>query len=237
MLALAACAVAFGGAQVARVAGRPRKHEPPGHRAYGMVFVPAGTVTLAPSDGAGDDRRVALAAFEIDRTEVTVAEFDRCVRARACSRPDEGDSCNAGKGELADHPINCVDAAQAVAYCRWVGKRLPTDEEWEYAARGSDPRHYPWGDAGVAERACWARRAGQQGTCPVGSFPSGVSPFGALDMAGNVWEWTDSDHHPHPHGFRGGSWDDGDPATLRSAHREGNDPTDRYDSLGFRCAR
>ncbi|MBI5515990.1 MAG: SUMF1/EgtB/PvdO family nonheme iron enzyme [Deltaproteobacteria bacterium] len=183
--------------------------------------------------------------------------------------------CNLDKPGRDAHPINCVDWQQALDYCRWRGARLPTEAEWEYAATGGDGRRYPWGSApptperlnGCGDRCLEAFREGGQRwtalysgddgwatTAPVGRFPEGASPFGVLDLAGNVWEWTADWLGPYPRGAdtlvdptgapsgtarvnRGGGWDSGDPSWLRATERNGFLPTYRGVSLGFRCAR
>ncbi|MBI3245402.1 MAG: SUMF1/EgtB/PvdO family nonheme iron enzyme [Deltaproteobacteria bacterium] len=131
-------------------------------------------------------RMVFLDAFAIDIYEVTVAAYRQCVEAGKCTAPNTGGSCNWNTSDRAQHPINCVDWSQANAYCRWAGKRLPTEAEWEKAARGTDRRVYPWGNAWDATKA----NVSTNGTVAVGSYPAGKSPYGALDMSGNVWEWT-----------------------------------------------
>jgi formylglycine-generating enzyme required for sulfatase activity len=254
-------------------AGRPR-----------MVRIPAGTFDMGSDRGPKDEKPVhpvTLSGFEMDVIEVTVAQYRACVAANAC-RPatavqQEGFSpavaktlsqfCNFGRAGRERHPVNCVDWNQASAYCKWAGKRLPTEQEWEYAARGTDRRTFPWGDGAPGpERlnACGARCVelatgqgwrwpamydGDDGfadTAPVGSFPKGRSASGVLDMAGNVWEWTDT---PYCSSYaasktcvddrviRGGSWSDGNPTYVRAAYRNARAPTVRSIYVGFRCAR
>jgi formylglycine-generating enzyme required for sulfatase activity len=158
-----------------------------------MVLVPAGHFWIGTDDPDADEdarprRKRFLPAFTIGRTEVTNAQFHRF-------RPTF--SYPAGRGEF---PATGVTYEEAEAHCRWAGGRLPTEEEWEKAARGPDGRRYPWGNHWDATRgnfrkargeqqkpACWITRRGLK---RVGSFPSGASPYGALDMAGNAWEWV-----------------------------------------------
>jgi len=146
----------------------------------------------------------------------------------------------------ADHPVVQVSANDAAAFCRHHGWRLPTEREWEFAARGTDGRRYPWGNAepeavhaNFGTRSCCAADAtdGYLRTAPVGSFPAGASPFGLLDMAGNVWEWTSSPHPTRPDwvSLRGGGWGN-DPYCLRTSYRHGNPPDIGLDMVGFRCA-
>lgn len=159
----------------------------------GMVFVPACRFWMGSNDADAEEdarprRRVWVASFYIGRTEVTNAEFRRF--RPSFTYPEGKDR----------YPVTGVTYSAAAAYCRWAGGRLPTDAEWEKAARGIDGRRYPWGDTWDATRGnflrphggsgaagCWITRRGLR---PVGSFPSGASPCGALDMAGNAWEWV-----------------------------------------------
>jgi formylglycine-generating enzyme required for sulfatase activity/tRNA A-37 threonylcarbamoyl transferase component Bud32 len=219
-------------------------------RVFGkMIAVPAATLDVGADDLGNDERPVhkeAIAAFEIDPTEVSVGAYQRCIDAGSCGAPQAGPRCNAGKP---DHPVNCVDAAQASAFCQWIGKRLPTELEWELAARGKDGRPYPWGTTPPGSEPCWRRFDKQlkrgDGTCVVGAHPQGDSPFGAKDMAGNVREWTSSAYCPYSRKdcgnsaiiVRGGAWTDDDPLALRAAAREHRAADQAGDDLGFRCAR
>jgi len=243
---------------------------PPSGGAVGqMVRIPAGTFNMGSNDGDADEKpvhSVRVASFEMDLTEVTVDAYGACVRAGRCTQPGTDQYCNWGQSGKGNHPINCVDWNQAKAYCDYAGKRLPTEEEWEYAARGTDGRTYPWGNGAPGPRllnACgsecvaWARERGQSWaamyqaddgwatTAPVGSYPSGDSPFGLHDMAGNVWEWTASGYSAdysknrttNTFVARGGGWDDDALSTVRAAFRNRNAPADRSRDLGIRCAR
>jgi formylglycine-generating enzyme required for sulfatase activity len=211
-----------------------------------MVSIPGGTFQMGADDidAAKPVHSVTVAAFSMDRNEVTVAAYRGCT---SCSAPDTGEYCNWGKGGRDNHPINCVDWNQATAYCSSVGKRLPTEEEWEYAARGTDGRQYPWGNTEPSTQLCWSRNGEGKpnSTCSVGSYPAGRSPFGLNDMAGNVWEWTSSPYCSYSNPgctnsdrvLRGGCWGVGLPARVRASIRLDFAPTDRYSIVGFRCLR
>lgn len=213
-----------------------------------MIFIPAGRFAFGCSQPAhecsSDEihpiKAIYTQAFYIDKTEVTAANYQACVLANRCRRPKYGKLYNGKVSERSLHPINGVTWKDAWTYCRWKGLRLPTEEEWEKAARGTDGRIYPWGES--AEAAQLANVAQEQdgfiNTAPVGSFPDGASPFGLLDMAGNVWEWTMSRHKPNGTNriIRGGSWY-GQPRSARVYTRVVGPPKGRAADVGFRCAK
>jgi len=186
---------------------------------------------------------VVLPGFFLDRTEVTVAAYATCVKAGTCSpwRSTGQPFCPVDDEAHAKNPVACIDYAQAEAYCAFAKKRLPTEREWEYAARGGQERRkFSWGEEEPDEiRACYDHR----GSCPVASFPPGA--FGLFDMSGNVWEWTSSFYGAYPdeltsgthHVYRGGSWSRRFPKWLRAALRNRYEPEKWSASLGVRCAR
>lgn len=192
-------------ALLALAAGCPDSGSSPGPAAE--VFVPAGSFSMGchPSDGACDAaespyHEVAMSAFYIDRTEATVAAYGECVAAGACTPPPgSGPACEAaGRGA---YPRTCVTWDQARAFCQWSGKELPTEAQWEKAARGADGRIYPWG--GAPPTCELANHAGCGTTLdPADSHPLGASPYGALNMAGNAGEfvadWWDPEYYAAP---------------------------------------
>jgi sulfatase modifying factor 1 len=199
----------------------------------GMAQLAGGTYTM------GDTKQtVTVAPVALDLTEVTVDAYAKCVSAGKCSAPNTGGYCNWNVGGKGNHPINCVDWNQATAYCQWAGKRLPTEPEWEWAARGqARGTEYPWGNDAPGAHACWNRWSSKQDTCAVGGFPSGDAPGGIHDLAGNVWEWTSTAYDSSARVSRGGSWSSGNPSFLRAANRIRFVPSFRDSNLGFRCAR
>jgi formylglycine-generating enzyme required for sulfatase activity len=230
--------------------------------AGGMVRVPAGPFfygCLDPVDVAcdADERpsgKLTLPAFAIDRTEVTVAAYRGCVAAGKCAapKPGAGPDCNWGVPGRERHPINCVELADARSYCAWAGKRVPREQEWEKAARGTDGRMFAWGNLPIAEAGRVANIADRSSdldwklttyddgfakTAPVGSFPDGASPYGALDMIGNVWEWTDNPYgHLGGTAVRGCSWRSNH-TVCRNSNRLWRKPGQTNAYFGFRCAR
>lgn len=226
---------AYGHLHPPRVDCRPQDPGP-------MIRIPAGTFQMDPDSSTRTRSvEVTVEAFELDETEVTVAQYRKCVGAGSCTTPHSSweHYYNWGRRDRCDHPVNGVSWPQAMAYCKWANKRLPTEEEWEYAALGTDGRKYPWGNEAPGTQLCWNPRGRKLGTCKVGSFPSGKSSFGVLDLAGNVAEWTASRNRSGKERRvpRGGSWVDGEVWNLRAAVHRSWDRWERNDYLGFRCSR
>jgi serine/threonine-protein kinase len=221
-----------------------------------MVYVPAGTFQMGSAEGEpnadGDEKpqhQVTLDAFWIDKYEVSNALYTRCVEAGACQESAFADDPTYNG---ADYPVVGVSWQDAVDYCQWIGGRLPTEAEWEYAARGPhDGRIYPWGDdPPTCERSqFWG--CSEESTLAVGSLPEGASWCGVHDLAGNVWEWVNdwyrSDYYAssppqNPKGpetgdtkvLRGGSWNFNE-EYVRAANRNHNQPAIRVNHFGFRC--
>jgi formylglycine-generating enzyme required for sulfatase activity len=251
-----------------------------------QVYVPAGEFTMGADDEDAQTplkpgrayseipvHPVTLDGYWIDKFEVTVGQYEQCVNAGACKVPHvfssgyEGDAAYRpkyfGNPEFANYPVIWISWFYATDYCTWAGRRLPTEAEWEKAARGTDGRKYTWGNdpvssglANLCDVNCLFPQAngryndGWANTAPVGSYPAGASPYGAMDMAGNVWEWTSSLIMDYPYNaddgredqtatgervWRGASWTNGYwwlRVTLR--YRS----VDWYWNwnLGFRCA-
>jgi eukaryotic-like serine/threonine-protein kinase len=242
-----------------------------------MVRVAAGTFQMGTENGGSSEGPVhqvtITRAFDLDRTEVTVGAYAACVDARKCKPAvlhgpfitdalvaQQGSQCTGIDRSRSSVAINCVDQLQAAAYCEFMGKRLPTEAEWELAARGTDGRVYPWGsEPPTCDRSNFAPSAGEScGVRPrapmeVGSLPLGASPSGAVDLAGNVWEWVADGWDPvvYQRGtsvnprvrstgrqgvLRGGGWDQA-ASTVRSTTRLAYDSTTGHVGTGFRCAR
>jgi formylglycine-generating enzyme required for sulfatase activity len=214
------------------------------------VNVPAGPFTQGSVRGEEDERparKVTLKAFAIDRTEVTRADYAGCVAAHRCkATPAASPAAASAAGEDADKlPVTGVDWNDAQAYCRFAGGRLPTEAEWEKAARGTDGREYPWGEEADCARGNWGNFEGE-GPCAdknpgrpvaVGKYASGASPYGVLDLGGNVWEWVADkyDEDPKRRVVRGGSCCSYF-VGPRAANRNAWAPDHRDGDLGFRCA-
>ncbi len=238
-----------------------------------LAEIPGGEFTMGDPSGEPDEtpRTVTVAPFRMMHREVTNGEFAafaasghktdpertgrgyvwknrrwEAVPGANWRHPHGPGGTLAGRGR---HPVVQVSYRDAAAFCAWAGLRLPAEAEWEFAARGTDRRLYPWGDdpprSGNLQRAnfgtlsCCGPDAsdGYLKTAPVGSYPRGASPFGLLDMAGNVWEWTSSRFPGRPKEvvLRGGGWGN-NPWCLRTSYRHGNPPDIGLDMVGFRCA-
>jgi len=213
-----------------------------------MVLVPEGDFTMGLQPGQpGSDRnplrKLYLKVFYIDRCEVTNALYHGCVAAGACKDPslitdyaktihEQGKEWYSEKS-MAAYPVVGITWRQAGIYCEWAGKRLPTAPEWEKAARGTDGRTYPWGNEWDGRKTNWdegGRIDGYRKLAPACTFPQGASPYGALDMAGNVREWVDNAT------LRGGSWYS-NPISLRAGDPGHGYLVWRDDDMGFRCVK
>jgi formylglycine-generating enzyme len=224
-------------------------HEPPKPAAASnpcpddMAHVAGGTFRLRVR---GDE--VTVKGFCMDRSEVTVERYRACVAAKKCSGDHLGEEnavgdpspdakCNFPHADRGNHPINCVSHLHAEAFCTSIGRRLPTEEEWEWAARGGErASRYPWGDAEPQEQLCWSGVTTKSGTCPVGAHPTGDTPLGIHDLLGNVWEWT-STSVSTSFVLHGGGWADPRVANVDVGSRSWHNPHVQESSVGFRCAR
>jgi formylglycine-generating enzyme required for sulfatase activity len=195
---------------------------------------PVGRDPVAPRGAALPDevpqRVVDLPAFELSRTPVTNAQYAAFVAAGGAAAPPHWPA-------PPDHPVTFVDWFDAEAFCAWAGGRLPTEAEWEKAARGADGRTYPWGDADEPARAAVGAGLKHGATSPVGSHPDGASPYGVLDMAGNVWEWVATETAGGERVLRGGSFASPGLRWARCAMRSHSRPERLQAHIGFRIAR
>ena len=231
----------------------------------GFINIPAGKFTLShktANHSSGDT--VKLNAFALKKTPVTVAEFEKCVAANACTSTSyytvsHNSYCNYNRGEnWKNHPMNCVDWYGAKEYCEWIGGRLPTEEEWEYASTHNGTAHfrttYPWGNDAPqhcvtaqywdssTNKFCQGNAAAPMsntndadGTSDVSLHsPAGDSPLGLVDMSGNVWEWTSSlyEKNSSDYTLRGGAWNDYD-LILNVGNRRNRDPA--YGTSSLEC--
>jgi eukaryotic-like serine/threonine-protein kinase len=232
-----------------------------------MVFVPAGEFTMGSDAGDSNEKpvhQVYLDAFWIDQTEVTNAMYATCVADGGCTPPFSSLSFRRdsyyGNTTYDNYPVIYVNWDQVNAYCEWAGRKLPTEAQWEKAARGTDGRTYPWGEGTSCSkvnytyywRSGWNPVPCVSDTTKVGSYPDGASPYGVLDMAGNVQEWVNdwysnsyyqNSPSSNPSGpafgtyrvLRGGARN-GLASTIRSAYRAWADPVKTLSYVGFRCA-
>lgn len=213
--------------------------------------VPGGKFMMGRNDGDESEaplHPVTVKAFEIGKHEVTNAQFRLFVKATGHKAAGNWEEYAVKWGESA--PVVCVSWHDAQAFCKWAGCRLPTEAEWEFAARGSEGRRYPWGNEWVPDHVVFSGNSGG-GARPVGSRPSGASWCGAMDMAGNVWEWCSSEYKPYSYNgdetrenlsgaghcvIRGGSWGSVE-SNCHGTFRGSDPPGYSFHGLGFRCAR
>jgi len=226
-----------------------------------LIFIPAGEFTMGSNDnldpyfwGAeGPQHTVLLDEYWIYQTEVTNAMYQQCVAAKQCPLPQWPRSATRDEyypnPQFANYPVIFVSYVHAQAYCRWAEAALPTEAQWEKAARGTDLRLFPWGGNPPTNGQINFQN---QDTAEVGSFPGDISPYGVLDMAGNVWEWVFDYFQPtfysvspeeNPRGpasgttrvIRGGAFF-GDAGAVRTVVRASLNPNETFEAVGFRCA-
>jgi formylglycine-generating enzyme required for sulfatase activity len=228
------------------------------------ILIPAGSFWMGCNVAVDGDcgaeespyHEVTLSGYYMDKTEVTVAAYGECVTAGSCTAPSTGGTCTWGVTGHEQHPVNCIDWFQSEAYCEWAGKQLPTEAQWEKAARGTDGRKYPWGNqAATCDHAVKFGCGGPGGAQTVCSkSPAGDSPYGLCDMAGNAPEWVsdwysetyysvspDTDPVGPASGsyrvFRGGGFDFIGDFYFRTSFRSSNFALDTVNIvMGFRCA-
>jgi serine/threonine-protein kinase len=215
-----------------------------------MALIPAGTFTMgyngSEEESEKPEHEVPLQAFFLDVREVNIGDYYKFVKEKGYKYPSNW-SAQWKEGNFTEQearlPVTHVSWFDATAYAQWAGKRLPTEKEWEYAARGTDKRLYPWGNRFDPELANGKVTGGA--LAPVGSYPAGQSPFGILDMSGNVAEWTASDSFQYPGSkgtqqagkiIRGGGFKNSE-AYLRTTTRVALAPNESEESIGFRCAK
>lgn len=223
----------------------------------GMLRLPGGRFTMGSTNprAPANERpahALTIPPFWIDRTEVTVGAYHACVDAGACPKPARASAtCTYDAGDV-DLPVSCVHWKDADAYCHFANKRLPTEREWEYAARGTFPTSFPWGAGPSCTNAVTLLNEQSGKSClqrpaRVGSHPGGASVFGVMDMSGNVEEWTDDWYveqlgtGPAPrsgaaHVLRGGGWLS-PPSMSRTTSRNWGSALEAGPNVGFRCAR
>jgi len=228
----------------------------------GMIEVPEAEFTMGTNQREDDEKpphQVLMSTYWIDKFEVTVAAYQACIDDNgACTTTGTRVGCNAGKADRLNHPVNCVDWEQARSYCEWTGKRLPTEAEWEKAARGTDERPFAWGDSSPNGELLNFGLSKIGSTVEVGTYPLGISFYGVHNMGGNVSEWANDfyarrqyenqrnpDTPPRdPQGpiegiervGRGGNWVVSFENALTATVRIRTNPTSATGELGFRCA-
>ncbi len=201
--------------------------------AMDWVCIPAGEFLFGV-----EKCKIDLPAFDIARYPVTNQQYALFLKAnQAVAAPPhwKGREFPLGKGR---HPVVGVCYHEAQSFCRWLGCRLPTAQQWEKAARGTDGRSYPWGESWVDGKYCNTWNTHNQGSAPVDKYPAGASPYGVQDMVGNAWEWTATEYNgPFLHELRGGSWKSFSGLVAAVTQQDWLTLDDRRDDVGFRCVR
>ncbi|MEK9627711.1 MAG: formylglycine-generating enzyme family protein [Nitrospinota bacterium] len=220
-----------------------------------MALIPEGEFVMGSNERWDDEAPEHISftkAFYMDLNEVTNSDYKNFVEAKKHATPYHWPDGNIPKGKE-NHPVVYVSWFDANDYCKWAGKRLPTEQEWEKAARGLDGLIYPWGNEWSLDKSNNPYKH-STGTEPIGSYPEGKSPYGLNDMSGNVWEWVDSFYLPHPGNpvtraeygkdkrvLKGGSWFDclsyGCGLSAPTFNRSFFTPEVKNNSFGFRCAK
>jgi serine/threonine protein kinase len=197
------------------------------------ITIPAGEFRFGE-----DQQTLEIPAFEITRYPITNIQYAQFLLSNPLrNAPAEWKESEFPRGKGL-HPVVGVNLHEALAFCEWLDCRLPTEEEWEKAARGTDGRTYPWGEDWLDGLYCNNWDAKTAGTSPVDRYPQGVGPFGVWDMVGNVWEWTSTEYHgPFMHVLRGGSWREFGSFAVRVTVRSWRWLEEGRDDTGFRCAR
>ena len=221
-----------------------------------LAYVPAGEFVMGSNLTFGPEHKIYLDAFWVDQTEVTNKMYAQCVAKNKCDPPTKVESYTHsdyyGNTKFNEYPVLYINWNMANGYCEWAGRRLPTEAEWEKSARGTNTNTYPWGEESPNANLLNFNN-NLRDTTEIGTYPNGASIYGALDMAGNVWEWVNDWYSEtyyqdsplsNPLGpdsgtyrvLRGGSWsnrvDD-----VRTTSRIKYDPMDTSNGIGFRCAR
>jgi formylglycine-generating enzyme required for sulfatase activity len=185
-------------------------------------------------------KEMTVAPFCIDANLTTAEQYAACVAAGKCDKSATHvcDPSTLGVADRGAMPMVCVDFAQAERYCKAQGKRLVSDLEWEWAARGADGRLFPWGNDAPGDQLCWSGKEKRSTPCQIGAFKGGANPEGVQDLAGNVNQWTTTTNDVSStfRGGRGGSWKDDNADLVKATHRNGFKDTYRCGFLGIRCA-
>ncbi len=189
-----------------------------------MITIPAKDIII------NETKTIHIDEFKIDKFEVTVEEYTKCVTDQKCTEPTKEGKCNYGKTGKEQHPINCISFEQAKAYCEYLGKKLPTELQWETAAKGTEERLYSWGnDEPTKNHANWNSKE----TVKIGSYEAGKSFYGVYDLTGNVYEFTTDENNTVV--AKGGGWNIKQGNLLKLSEKAIFSIDSKYANLGFRC--